>query len=121
MLASSPDQAGAISNDELLRVATFCLRATRSNEGMGLKAQLPEATLCGRRATELICWEYTTGRGVCACAGACLERASVLHTIEPLVGDLRLPPPDALHLRAMQDTAPPVHVGTVEPYKSAQL
>ena len=58
------------SDDEaLITLAHTTLLQTRSNEGLGLRPLVPEATLGGTPATEYICWNFVLGRGACTCNG----------------------------------------------------
>ena len=56
----------------LLAKAKYTMESTRSNELREARPnQVPEATLNGQKATELVCWFYVRGSGEgCTCAGS---------------------------------------------------
>ena len=56
-------------DEALIKLAHTTLLQTRSNEGLGLRPLVPEATLGGTPATDLFCWNFVLGRGACNCNG----------------------------------------------------
>jgi ribosome-associated protein len=56
-------------DEALITLAHTTLLQTRSNEGLGLRPLVPEATLGGTPATDWFCWNFVLGRGACNCNG----------------------------------------------------